>query len=42
MFQWAHDLTKRARGDLGVQRGGLELLVSEQHLDHTDVDPLLK
>ena len=29
-------------GDLGVERCGVELLVAKQHLDHADVDLLLK
>ncbi len=31
-----------AAGDLGVARGGVELGMPEQHLDHPDVDLLLE
>ena len=32
----------RARGDLGIERGRLELAVPEQHLNDADVDVLLE
>ena len=32
----------RAGGDLGIERGRLELAVPEQHLDDADVDVLLE
>ncbi len=37
IVQWAFDLAQCPGGDLAIERGRLELLVSEQHLDHTDV-----
>jgi hypothetical protein len=33
----ADDLAQDLCGHLGVERGGLELLVAQQHLDHADV-----
>ena len=42
MFQRTDNFTQRASGDLGVQCCGIELLVSKQHLNHTDVDLLLE
>jgi hypothetical protein len=40
--QRAHDLTNDVGGDLGVARGGVELGMPEQHLDHANVDVLLQ
>src|SRR5580658_6211315 len=41
-LQRALDVADRVEGDAGVERGRLELGVSEQHLDHADVDVLLE
>src|SRR5215216_4782241 len=38
----AHDRADRGGGDTGVERGGLERGVPEQHLDHANVDVLLQ
>ena len=38
----ALDVAQRARRDLAVQRGGVELGVAEQHLDDADVDLALE
>src|SRR5467141_3425952 len=37
-FERTGDVADGFGGDLGVERRGVELLVAEQHLDHTDVD----
>src|SRR5260370_41738515 len=42
MFERAGDLPKRLEGDARIERGGIELLVPEQHLDHADVGLLLQ
>src|SRR5688500_7408403 len=42
LLERAPDLANGAGGDLRVERRGVELLVSEQHLDHADVDLLLQ
>src|SRR5215468_12422352 len=42
LLERAPDLADGPGGDLGVERRGLELLVPEQDLDHTDVDLLLE
>ena len=42
MLERAGDVSKGAGSDLGVERGGFQLLVSEQHLDDTNIDALLK
>src|SRR6266851_3675352 len=41
-LQWAHDLADRLGGNAGVERRGIELGVSKQDLDHTDIDVLLE
>jgi hypothetical protein len=41
-LQWTGDLAQHLGGHLGVERGGLEALVSEQHLDHADIHLLLE
>jgi hypothetical protein len=38
----AHDLADGVGGHLRVARGGVELGMAEQDLDHPDVDVLLK
>ena len=38
----ALDVADRIDGDAGVERGRLELGVSEQHLDHANVNVLLE
>src|SRR5262249_1027338 len=38
----AGDLAERLEGDTGVERGRIELLVAEQHLDYADVRLLLE
>src|SRR4051794_14292440 len=38
----AHDHADGVGGDARIERGGLELGVPEQHLDHADVDVLLQ
>src|SRR6202022_3776146 len=40
--QRAHDLTDDAGGHMGVARCGVELGMSEQNLDHTNIDVLLE
>src|SRR5580704_13701515 len=42
MFERAGDLAERLEGDARIERGGIELLVPEQHLDHADVGLLLQ
>jgi hypothetical protein len=37
MFERAGDLAERLEGDPRIERGGIELLVPEQHLDHANV-----
>src|SRR5580658_5954475 len=41
-FQRALDVADGVDGDAGIERGRLQLGVSEQHLDHADVDVLLE
>ena len=38
----AHDLLDRLGGDAGVERRGVELGMTEQDLDHPDIDVLLE
>src|SRR5450432_3611023 len=38
----AHDLLDRLGGDARVERRGVELGMTEQHLDHPDIDVLLE
>src|SRR5665213_3348976 len=40
--QRAHDLLYRLGGDARVERGGVELGMAEQHLDHPDIGVLLQ
>src|SRR6266481_4670022 len=42
MLEWAGDFPKRFEGDTGIERCCIELLMSEQHLDHADVGLLLE
>src|SRR5207247_5860119 len=42
VLQRAHDLADRLGGDAGIERRGVELGMTEQHLDDADVDVLLK
>jgi hypothetical protein len=42
MFQRAHHLLDRLGGNPSVERRGIELGVTEQDLDHTDIDVLLQ
>ena len=42
VLQRAHDLADRLGGDAGIERRGVELGVTEQHLDHADIDVLLE
>lgn len=42
MLQRAHDLADRLGGDAGIERRGVELSVTEQHLDDADIDVLLQ
>src|SRR3954447_17312434 len=42
VLQRAHHLADRLGGDTSIERRGVELGVTEQHLDHADVDVLLK
>ena len=42
MLQRAHDLADRLGGDTSIERRGIELGVTEQDLDHADVDVLLE
>src|SRR6267154_5815639 len=42
MLQRAHDLADRLGGDPGIERRGVELGVTEQHLDDADIDVLLE
>jgi plasmid stability protein len=41
-LQRRDDLAQDLGGDLGVERCRLELFVSEQHLDHADIDLLFE
>src|SRR5438445_10207489 len=42
VLQRAHDLADRLGGDAGIERRGVELGVTEQHLNHADIGVLLK
>ena len=42
MLQRALDRPERGAGDLAVVRGGLQLLVAQEDLDHPDIDLLLQ
>ena len=42
VLQRAHDLADRLGGDAGIERRGVELGVTEQHLDDADIDVLLQ
>src|SRR5260370_5485520 len=42
MLQRAQDPADRLGGDAGIERGGVELGVTEQHLDDADIDVLLE
>jgi len=41
-LQWAGHLAQNVGGDLRIERGGLQLLVAEHDLNHTDIDLLLE
>src|SRR5450755_3935092 len=41
-IEWAHDLPDGLGGDAGIERGGVELGVPEQNLDHSDIGVLLQ
>jgi hypothetical protein len=41
-LQWTDDLAQDIGGDLGIQGGGLELLVPQQYLDDTDIHLLFQ
>src|SRR6202790_1951956 len=41
-LQWTDHLTQDLGGDVGVERCRLELLVSEQYLDHADIHLLFE
>jgi hypothetical protein len=42
VLQRTDDFTQQIGGDLRVERGGLQLLVPQQHLDHADIDLLFE
>ena len=42
ILQGTDDFAQDIGLDLGIQRGGLELLVSQQNLDHADIDLLFQ
>ena len=42
VLQRTDDLAQQIGGDLRIERGGLELLVAEQDLDHADIDLLFE
>jgi len=42
VLQRAHDLADRLGGDAGIERRGVELGVTEQHLDDANIDVLLE
>src|SRR5262250_919504 len=42
MLQWTFDRPQRGAGDVAVVRRGIQLLVTQQHLDHPDVHLLLQ
>jgi hypothetical protein len=42
MLQRAHDLADRLGGNPGVERRGVELGVTQQDLDHADIDVVLE
>ena len=41
-LQWTDDFAQKLGGHLSIQRGGLELLVPKQDLDHADIHLLLQ
>src|SRR5580693_1060310 len=41
-LQGARDVADRVDGDAGLERGRLQLGVSEQHLDHANIDVLFE
>ena len=41
-FERALDRPERGAGDLAVAGGGLQLVVTHEHLDHANVDLLLE
>ena len=42
MLQRAHHLPDRLGGDPGIERSGVELGMSKQHLNHADIGVLLE
>ena len=42
VFQWTGDLTECTGCHVAVACGGLQLAMSEQHLDHADIDLVLQ
>ena len=42
MLQRAHDFTDRLGGDVSIERGRVQLRMSEKHLDDSDIDFLLE
>jgi hypothetical protein len=42
MLQRAHDFADRLGGDVSIERGRVQLRMSEQHLDDSDIDFLLE
>src|SRR4030081_1181009 len=42
VLQRAHDLADRLGGDAGIERRGVELGVTKQHLDDADIDVLFE
>src|SRR5271170_1179813 len=41
-IEWAHDLSDGLGGDARIERGGVELGVPQQDLDHSDIGVLLQ
>ena len=42
VLQRAHDFADRLGGDPGIERSGVELGMSKQHLNHADIGVLLE
>src|SRR5690348_9476269 len=42
LFQGTGDLAECLQGDAGIERGGVELLVPEQNLDHPNIGLLFE
>ena len=41
-LQWAGHFLQYIGGDLGIEAGGLQLAMAEQHLDQSDIDLLFQ